>query len=121
MAGKKTIIATTAGVAAATGIAVAAKRHMDERKAATKASEKGAKSSSDKASSAQTTVYHVKPDGEEWVLEAEGASRATSRHGTKKESLQAGRTVAAGKAPSRLVIHRADGTIQRQHAYGLDD
>ena len=118
MPDKKTIIATTAGVAAATGIAVATKRRMDDRKSAAKASDKANKPT--KSIAAATTVYHVKPDGDEWVVEAEGASRATSRHGTKRESVDAGRAAATGKAPSRLVIHRADGTIQRQHAYGLD-
>lgn len=105
MPGKKTIIATTAGVAAATGIAVAAKRRRD---------------AGQKKAEPAATVYHVKPDGDEWAVEAEGASRASSRHDTKKAAVEEGRSLAAKKTPSRLVIHRSDGTVQRQHAYGLD-
>lgn len=106
MPGKKTIIATTAGVAAATGIAVAAKKRRDASRASAEPA---------------ATVYHVKPDGEEWTVEAEDASRASSRHPTKKAAVAEGRSLAGKKTPSRLVIHRADGTVQREHAYGLDD
>lgn len=106
MPGKKTIIATTAGVAAATGLAVAAKKRKDAGR---------------KTAEPDATVYHVKPDGEEWVVEAEGAARASSRHPNKKSAVEEGRSLAGKKTPSRLVIHRADGTVQRQHAYGLDD
>lgn len=105
MPGKKTIIATTAGVAAATGIAVAAKKRRDAGR---------------KTDGPPSTVYHVKPDGEEWMVEAEGAARASSRHPTKKAAVDEGRSLAGKKTPSRLVIHRSDGTVQRQHAYGLD-
>lgn len=113
MADAKKIIATTAGVAAATGLAVAAKKKLDAR------SEGSGKKNRD-GSLRPKVIYHVKPDGEVWTIEAEDGQRASSRHDTKKAALGAARELANRHAPSRLVIHRSDGTIQRQHAYGLE-
>ena len=97
-------IVTAAGVAAATaGIAVAATRGK-----ARKGEEEGADG---------VAVYHVLPRGEGWALEGEGAERAASRHDTKKEAVARGRELARSAAPSRLVIHGADGKIQRSHGY----
>lgn len=66
-------------------------------------------------------TYHVKPAEEGWTLEAEGAKRPESTHTTKHGAVRAGRKLASEKAPSHLVIHRVDGSVQRQHGYGLDD
>jgi hypothetical protein len=72
----------------------------------------------DGARVANATVYHVTPDGEEWAVQAENSERASSKHKSKREAVTAGRKLAGNQKPSRLVVHRADGTIQRQHAYG---
>ncbi len=65
------------------------------------------------------TVLHVKPSDDAWVLAAEGKDSGT-RFDIKRAAVQAGRELADSKAPSRLVIHRRDGTIQKQHSYEKD-
>ena len=70
------------------------------------------------AAASVDTVYHVVPHDEGWAVEKEGASRASSVHGNKKEAVGAGRDLAKGSEPSRLVVHRQDGTIQDNFSYG---
>lgn len=93
----KKIIGATAGVAAAAAAGLAVKKRM------------GA-----------PTVYHVQPTDEGWAVQAEGAKRASSTHKTKKEAVTEGRSLATNQAPSHLVIHRVDGSIQDRHAYGIE-
>ncbi len=106
----KKVLAATAGVAAAAGLVLAVRKKGrdggDEQKAKTGS-----------APGDTSRVYHVVPAGEGWAVEIEGASRPESRHGTKREAVDAARAAAHVAAPSGLVIHRADGTIQRRHAY----
>lgn len=64
------------------------------------------------------TVLHVKPSDDAWVLAVEGKDGTS--YDTKRAAVQAGRELADSKAPSRLVIHRRDGTIQKQHSYEKD-
>ncbi len=95
MENKTKIIAGVAAAAATTGIAAfAAKKRT-----------------------AAAVVYHVTPDGDGWSVKSEGAKGHLSRHATKKEAVSAAREVAHASAPSRLVIHKQDGTIQRTHEY----
>lgn len=97
---KKKVMGAAAGAAAAaTAVGVAAAK-MRNKKA---------------------TVFHVSPDDEVWKVEAEGGKPAASSHDTKRQAVKIGREKAAKAAPSRLVIHRRDGTIQKQHAYERDD
>lgn len=70
-----------------------------------------------KGGSGNRTVYHVKPDGEGWVVKGDGAERAVSTHDTKKEALTAARELAHGKAPSQLVVHKSDGSVQEKFSY----
>ncbi len=97
----KKILASTAGAAAAAGLTVAALKKL--------------RGSGDDAA----VVYHVKPDGssEGWRVAVEGQSQPGSLHETKTAAVERARELAHEHTPSRLVIHRADGTIQRQHAY----
>lgn len=95
MAKKTKIIAGVAAAAATTGLAVLA-----AKKRAT-----------------PDVVYHVTADGDEWSVRAEGAKSAVSRHPTKKQAVSAARDVAHASAPSRLVIHKQDGAVQRTHEY----
>ena len=67
---------------------------------------------------ASATVYLVVPHADGWAVEKEGASRATSVHGTKAEAVSAGRDLAKTAAPGRLVLHRQDGTVQDTYSYG---
>lgn len=65
-----------------------------------------------------TATLHVVPDGEDgWMIRDGGSSAAVSSFGTKREALRAARAAAADAAPSHLVIHRADGSVSREHRY----
>ncbi len=66
---------------------------------------------------AATTVYHVVPHEDGWVVKQEGSDQATSQHTTKSEAVEQGRQLAKKHEPSRLVIHRKDGTIQDTARY----
>lgn len=66
------------------------------------------------------TVLHVQPADEGWTLSAEGDRAGGARYDTKRAAVQAGRELADSKAPSRLVIHRRDNSIQKQHSYEKD-
>lgn len=61
--------------------------------------------------------YHVKAVDGSWVVKAERGIGEESRHGTKREAVDAGRELATSKAPSELVIHRMDGTVQDTRRY----
>lgn len=103
MPNARNVLASAVGVTAAAGLAAAA-----------------AKRFRDTESSGSPRVYHVTPNGEGWHVEAEGASRASSTHTTKREAVDRARELAHAHVPSRLVIHRADGSIQRQHTYEVE-
>jgi hypothetical protein len=89
------IAAAAVGVAAVTaaGVAVAVARRSKE------------------------TVLHVEPKGERWQVQVEGNKKASGIYDTKKEALDAARTMAHKRTPSELVVHRADGTEQDRHKY----
>jgi hypothetical protein len=63
-------------------------------------------------------TLHVVADGEDgWMIRDGGSSAAVSSFATKREALRAARAAAAEAAPSQLVIHRADGSVSREHRY----
>jgi hypothetical protein len=63
------------------------------------------------------TTFRLEPDGEEgWVLKTDG-KQDESRFENKRAALREARRVAADAQPSRLVIYRTDGRVQRTHAY----
>ncbi|NBC16807.1 MAG: DUF2188 domain-containing protein [Bacteroidetes bacterium] len=63
-------------------------------------------------------VYEVVPHPDGWAVQKQGADRATSVHGTKKEAMEAGRTVAGDHEPSQLIVQRQDGSVQDSFTYG---
>ncbi len=63
------------------------------------------------------TVYHLVSSDGGWAIKQEGQAQPVSTHGTKDEALEAGRILAQQTTPSRLVVHKQDGTIQTSHAY----
>lgn len=67
-------------------------------------------------------TFYVAYDGvlEQWKVGYEGAEIAYSAHGTKEEAVQVGRELAHKQQPSRLLIHRVDGSVQTKHTYGSD-
>ncbi|MFP4622831.1 MAG: DUF2188 domain-containing protein [Gemmatimonadota bacterium] len=92
---KKVIGAAAGAAAAATAVGIAA------------AAMKGRK----------PTVYHVRPREDGWVVVNEKAHEPASSHPNKRQAVKAGREMAGNTAPSRLVIHRADDTVQKEHSY----
>lgn len=93
---QKKIIGAAAGAAAATAVGIAAVTLKNR----------------------QPTVLHVRPsDQEGWTLGAEGARDGGARYDTKRAAVTAGRDLAAARAPSRLIIHRRDNSVQTQHSY----
>lgn len=65
----------------------------------------------------QPVAYHLLPDGEGWTVRREHSDETLSRHDTKNAALRAARGLAHTHLPSRLVVHRADGTIQTSYSY----
>ena len=98
------ILASTVGAAAAAGVTLAALRKMEGLP---------------RLGSTQDTVYHVKPRGSDggWEVQSEAADLPARRYDTKRDAVDQARKLAHRAAPSRLVIHRVDGTIQRKHDY----
>lgn len=107
-------------------------RLADQRRAAAKAA-KAKKAAPAKAAPAakaktetkaakveETTVYHLLPKEDQWAVRREGEDRNLRVLDTKREALDAARTIAQAHEPSRLVVHRADGTIQDSFSYGED-
>ena len=62
------------------------------------------------------TTLHVLPADEGWVLRTEGSDESEA-YATKRKAVAAGREYAASAAPSSLVIHRRDGSVELSHAY----
>ena len=63
------------------------------------------------------TAYHVSPHNDGWAVMKEGAERATSVYGTKKEAVEGGRELARTHTPSELVVHKQDRSVQETFSY----
>lgn len=63
-------------------------------------------------------VWRVSRHGKRWTVKRDGAVRAMKTFGSKDEARAAATRVARANAPSRVVVHRADGTVQRETEYG---
>lgn len=70
---------------------------------------------------AKRVVYHVVPtSGGDWKVEKKGAERASAVSPDKQPAIQRA-TELAKKAPlGQVVIHKGDGTIQKEYTYGKD-
>jgi len=62
---------------------------------------------------------HVVPRDGDWVIEREGATRASSRHRTQAEADERGRAVAR-REHVELIVHGRDGRIRQRDSYGND-
>lgn len=51
-------------------------------------------------------------------MQAEGASRATSVHDSKAESVSKAKKLAGDRRPSQLLVYKNDGTVQTEQTYG---
>ena len=66
------------------------------------------------------TTFHVNLDGDGgWNLRAEGSDDPIQTFRTKAMAVRTARKAAADAAPSELMIHTADGTVQATHSYHL--
>jgi len=62
--------------------------------------------------------YHVSPIGSQWKVTLQGATLGT--YLTKQRAVDEGVSVARRNAPSQLIIHRSDGTIEDERTYEND-
>ena len=62
-------------------------------------------------------TFHLLPKEEDWVVRTEGSDQDLSLHDTKESAVEAARGIARAHEPSRLVVHRSDGTIQTSYSY----
>jgi hypothetical protein len=62
---------------------------------------------------------HVRHDGARWALGTNGSNGSTKTFDTKRQAVTAARQEAAAAAPSELVIHRVDGSVEQSHSYEL--
>lgn len=97
---KGKILATAAGVAAATAAGVVVARWLQAGRAE------------------DLEVYHVLPNEEGWALKPQHTGEPHSTHSTKKEALEAARELVRGRGPTQLIVHRKDGSVQDSHRYG---
>lgn len=66
-------------------------------------------------------IYHVVPAGEQgWQVKASRNPVALSTHRTKAEAIVAGRALAQSHELGQLIIHRANGTFEKEYTYGKD-
>ena len=65
----------------------------------------------------EPVAYHLLPRGEGWTIRMEGSDENLSLHETKNAALDAARDIAHAHLPSRLIVHRTDGTIQTTYSY----
>jgi hypothetical protein len=63
-------------------------------------------------------VYRVQHISTNWHVRHNGSSLST--HALKNEAVSAGQSVAKANAPSQLVVHKLDGTIEYEYTYGDD-
>ncbi|HMB89825.1 MAG TPA: phasin family protein [Rhodothermales bacterium] len=116
LAGKVETLSARVGALAAvmekSGVPVA-----DEAQVAPARKMAPAKRKSSAKKKTKTTVFHLVSVDDGWAIKKEGTKTPVSTHGTKKEALDVARTTAQAAQPSRLVIHKQDGTIQESVSY----
>lgn len=72
---------------------------------------------------AERKVFHVTPAaGPErgWEVRERQADRPASRHDRKEEAVEKARELAQAGELGQVVIHKQDGTIQKEYTYGED-
>ncbi|MFB6231704.1 MAG: phasin family protein [Salinibacter sp.] len=74
-----------------------------------------------RAAATEERVLHVVPNDEGWVVTIEGDEEYASSHDTKKEAVSAARDTAREHAPSQLVVHKQDRSVQESFSYDAGD
>jgi hypothetical protein len=104
-------LATVAGAAAVLGVAMGVRAALEAF--ADVGGENGDKLL------AEARHYHLVPRDDGWALQRAGGDQALRRFDTKQTALDTSRTMMDEMKPTVLVVHRADGTIEAQHTYGV--
>lgn len=66
-------------------------------------------------------VYDVEPRaGGEWAAQRRGTERAAVVTENKSDAVNEARRLAQQNTLGQVVIHKDDGTIQREYTYGKD-
>lgn len=95
---------------------VARTARKEAASAADRASEIASKAG--RALHAESLIYHLLPFDKDWVVRLEGSDENLSQNDTKDSAIEAARGIARAHEPSRLVVHRGDGTVQTSYTYG---
>lgn len=69
----------------------------------------------------EARVLHVVPNDEGWIVTLEGEDAPVGTHDTKKEAVSAARETAKEHAPSQLVVHKQDRSVQESFSYDAND
>ncbi len=63
-------------------------------------------------------VYHVTRHGDLWKVSLPGDSQPDSFHEDRDDAIANAAALAKRRPGGRLVVHRADGTIEREETFG---
>lgn len=66
-------------------------------------------------------VLHVVPGGDGWTVTIEGEDDPAGSYDTKKEAVAAAREAAKEHAPSQLIVHKQDRSVQESFSYDEED
>jgi poly(hydroxyalkanoate) granule-associated protein len=66
-------------------------------------------------------VLHVVPADDGWTVTIEGEDDPAGTYDTKKEAVSAGRDAAKTHAPSQLIVHKQDRSVQETFSYDEED
>jgi len=66
-------------------------------------------------------VLHVIPSENGWTVTIEGEDDVVDLYDTKKEAVSAGRETAKTHAPSQLIVHKQDRSVQESFSYDAED
>lgn len=67
---------------------------------------------------AQLTTYHVKTHDDGWSVEATGSERPSAVESRKTDAVERAREIAQNQQPSRVIVHKQDGSVQNEFTYG---
>jgi len=62
--------------------------------------------------------YHVSPAGDLWKVGIPADSQPVSFHQTKNEAIAHAAQLARQHVESRVLVHRADGTVEEEYTHG---
>ena len=67
---------------------------------------------------AEPTIIHVHPYGNLWKIQVAVEHNYHSVYRSRAEAAEAAFELAKSRAPSRVIVHREDGTIEKELSYG---